>query len=119
MERFTNFMSKRYETMKFVMDMVKAHSYRKAAVLHFLNRIPNEGKKKIYLSEGERLVIERFMRNYIRYNKRWRFRVKLPQEMEIYVDKFHFKKTPGALAYYTFNKKREKEKLVEVLEKFR
>ncbi|MCD6238451.1 MAG: hypothetical protein J7K51_03840 [Thermotogae bacterium] len=39
-------MSKRYETMKFVMDMIKAHSYRKAAVLHFLNRIPMRVRKR-------------------------------------------------------------------------
>ncbi len=72
-------------------------------------------KKALVLTKS---IIDRFARDYIRYDIRWGMRVKISDSMKKYAKAFHFKKTPAALAYYALSTQKEREKLLEVLEKF-
>ncbi|MGC8590091.1 MAG: hypothetical protein ACP5LY_05770, partial [Athalassotoga sp.] len=86
----------------------------------FLGRIPDRAKEnfiKVYLNldKDERRVIDRFARDYIRYNIRWGIRIEVPNEMEEYVKLFHLKRMPAALAYWSYDDKKGRERLVRVL----
>ncbi|MGC8545819.1 MAG: hypothetical protein ACP5NR_07720 [Athalassotoga sp.] len=86
----------------------------------FLGRIPDRAKEnfiKVYLNldKDERRVIDRFARDYIRYDIRWGIRIEVPDEMEEYVKLFHLKRMPAALAYWSYDDKKGRERLVRVL----
>ena len=96
---------------------------RKDLARQFLERIPKRPREMfiqryLTLSDDEKSIIDRFARDYIRYDIRWGMRVKISDSMKKYAKAFHFKKTPAALAYYALNTQKEREKLLEVLEKF-
>ena len=124
MEEFKEFMSKRYETMIFVNSMIQAHPFiqaRKALTKEFLERMPKRTKERfiqgyLTLDEEDRKVIDRFSRDYIRYDIRWGMRIKILKEMEKYAKSLRLKKTPTALAYWALDREHERTKLVEALE---
>lgn len=90
----------------------------------FLERMPKrarDGFVETYMKAGgeERAFVDRFARNYIRYDRKWEMRVALPDEMKGYADLFHFKKTPTALSYYVLDTSYERKMLLEILEGFK
>jgi hypothetical protein len=77
MNEFTNFMSHRYETMRFVSHMInEMHPFiegRKDLVKKFLGRIPKKRMRMFAvgyteLTEGDRKTVDAFARNYTRYD---------------------------------------------------
>ncbi len=123
---FADVMKRRWETKEFVIDMTKAHPYvegRKALVLSFLGRLPVKRRKRFVemycdVSEDIRLVMDRFIRNYVRYDRKWGVMVKIPyEELEVYTKRLRLKRTPIALAWYAIEKSSEKKKVLDFLHK--
>lgn len=90
----------------------------------FLGRMPERVKEnfiKAYLNldKDERRVMDRFARDYIRYDIKWGMRIKAPDEMEEYAKLFHLKKMPAALAYWSYDDEDGREKLVRTLGRVR
>lgn len=90
----------------------------------FLGRIPDRVKEnfiKVYLEldKEEKRVIDRFARDYIRYDIKWGMRIEVPDEMEVYVKLFHLKRRPAALSYWSYDDKTGRERLVRALGRVR
>ncbi len=97
---------------------------RKDLARKCLERMPKRTRERfiqryLTLNDEEKEIIDRFARDYTRYDIRWGMRVKMPDEMEKYAKSFHLKKIPTALAYFALDDEKERDKLVEVLENFR
>lgn len=133
-EKFKEFMAKRYETMEFVNSMIKAHPFlqaRKDLAREYLKRMTKRLRErfiKIYvgtylnMKEGERKIIDRFIRDYIRYDIKWETKSILravPARLPIkeFIRVFHLKKTPAILAYYAVEGEKERKQLLSVLKK--
>ncbi|WP_456400748.1 hypothetical protein [Mesoaciditoga sp.] len=125
MEKFKTFMFKRYETMEFVNSMIKAHPFiqaRKDLAKAYLERMPKRMRERfiqkyIAMDEGEKKIIDRFARDYIRYNIKWGMRVNVPDEMKDLIQSFHLKKRPASLGYWALDDEEKREKLVDVLKR--
>ncbi len=125
MNEFTNFMSHRYETMRFTSDMInEMHPFiegRKDLVKKFLGKIPKK-RMKIFavsyaeLTEGDRKIVDAFARNYTRYDLGWEFYVGLPVELKEFVEFFHLKKRPFTLASFVSGRPAERNKILRVLQ---
>ncbi len=109
MHKFTNFMSNRYETMRFVSDMIsEMHPFlegRKDLVKKFLGKMPKKRMRMFAadyaeLTEGDRKTVDVFARDYTRYDLRWKVYLKLPVELKEFVEFFHLKKRPSTLASF-------------------
>jgi len=128
MNEFTNFMSHRYETMRFTSDMInEMHPFiegRKDLVKKFLGKIPKK-RMKIFavnyaeLTEGDRKIVDAFARNYTRYDLGWEFYVGLPVELKEFVEFFHLKKRPSILASFASERPTERKKILLVLQALR
>ena len=127
-EKFKEFMTKRYETMEFVSHITNGmHPFvqaRKDLARQFLKRIPKRIRERfiqryLTLNDEEKEIIDRFARDYTRYDIHLGMRVRISDEMEKYAKAFHLKKIPTALAYFGLDGEKERNKLVEVLENFR
>lgn len=128
MNEFTNFMSHRYETMRFTSDMInEMHPFiegRKDLVKKFLGKIPKK-RMKIFavnyaeLTEGDRKIVDAFARNYARYDLGLEFYVGLPVELKEFVEFFHLKKRPSILASFTSERPAERNKVLRVLQSLR
>ncbi len=128
MNEFTNFMSHRYETMRFVSDMInEMHPFiegRKDLVKKFLGRMPKKRMKIFALSyaeltEGDRKTVDAFARNYTRYDLGLEVYVGLPVELKEFVEFFHLKKRPSTLASFTSERPTERKKILRVLQALR
>ncbi len=125
MERFKAFMFKRYETMEFVNSMIKAHPFiqaRKDLAKAYLERMPKRIRERfiqkyIAMDEEEKKIIDRFARDYVRYDIKWGMRVSVPDEMKDLIQSFHLKKRPASLSYWALDDEEEREKLVSTLKK--
>ncbi len=89
----------------------------------FLQRMPKQIRKRftdIYMKMNaeEKAIADRFARDYVRYDRKWETRIKLPESMRECVAFFRFKKTPVAFAYYALDASSERNRLLEVLAKF-
>jgi len=119
-ERFEEFMGKRYETMEFVIEMAKAHPYiegRKAALKKALDRMSGRALSKFVeryaeLDENSKELIDRFLRNYDRYEG-IRFGVSIggPEEVREFAKSYNLKIRPAFLAYWC-EAKRTRRKLI-------
>lgn len=128
MNEFTNFMSHRYETMRFTSDMInEMHPFiegRKDLVKKFLGKIPKK-RMKIFavnyaeLTEGDRKIVDAFARNYARYDLGLEFYVGVPVELKEFVEFFHLKKRPSILASFTSERPAERNKVLRVLQALR
>jgi hypothetical protein len=97
--KFTNFMSHKYETMRFVSDMInKMHPFiegRKDLVKKFLRRMPKKRMGMFAvnysgLTEGDCKTVDVFARNYTRYDLGWKVHdLRLPVELKEFVEFFH------------------------------
>ncbi len=124
-EEFGKYMSKRYETMEFVVDMVKAHPYvegRKAVVRKAIDRMGARKldefvRKYIELDEHNRKLLDRFLRNYGRYDWiRFGMRVKGPEVVRRFARKYNLKIQPSFLAYWCEDDGRTRRRLERVLD---
>ncbi len=123
-EGFGKYMVRRYETMEFVVDMIKAHPYvegRKAVVRKAIDRM---GIKKldefvrryIELDEYDRKLLDRFLRNYGRYDGvRFGTRIKGPDVVRRFARKYNLKIQPSFLAYWYEDDGRTRRRLERVL----
>ena len=128
MNEFTNFMSNRYETMRFVSDMInEMHPFiegRKDLVKKFLGRMPKKRMRMFAVSyaeltEGDRKTVDAFARNYTRYDLGWEFYVGLPVELKEFAKFFHLKKRPSTLASFASERPTERKKILLVLQALR
>ncbi len=128
MNEFTNFMSHRYETMRFVSDMInEKHPFiegRKDLVKKFLGRIPKKRMRMFAVSyaeltEGDRKTVDAFARTYTRYDLGLEVYVGLPVELKEFVKFFHFKKKPSTLAFFASERPTERKKILLVLQALR
>ncbi|MBA7566651.1 hypothetical protein ES708_08346 [subsurface metagenome] len=128
MNEFTNFMSHRYETMRFTSDMInEMHPFiegRKDLVRKFLGKMPKK-RMKIFavsyaeLTEGDRKTVDAFARNYTRYDLELEIYVGLPVELKEFVKFFHLKKRPSILASFVSGRPAERNKILRVLQALR
>ena len=128
MNEFTNFMSHRYETMRFVSDMInEMHPFiegRKDLVKKFLGRMPKKRMRMFAVSyakltEGGRKTIDTFARNYTRYDLGLEFYVGLPVELKEFVEFFQFKRIPSTLAFFAPERSTERKKILRVFQELR
>ncbi|GAH32987.1 unnamed protein product, partial [marine sediment metagenome] len=128
MNEFTNFMSNRYETMRFVSDMInEMHPFtegRKDLVRKFLGRMPKNRMRMFAVSyaeltEGDRKTVDAFARNYTRYDLGLEVYVGLPVELKEFVKFFHLKKRPSTLASFASERPTERKKILLVLQALR
>ncbi len=97
---------------------------RKDLTKAYLERMPKRMRKRfiqnyITMDEEEKKIIDRFARDYIRYNIKWGMRIAVPDEMKDLIQSFHLKKRPAALSYWALDNEEEREKLVDVLKRFK
>ncbi|MCD6449399.1 MAG: hypothetical protein J7L34_02685, partial [Thermotogaceae bacterium] len=125
--RFKEYMSKRYETMLFVINMIEPHPYikgRRDAAKKFFSRLSSkrlETFAKVYASlrEGNRKVIDRFLRNYGRYEvMRLRTRLKGPKVIRDFAKRYGAKVQPTLAAYWTNSDGRVRRKLEIIFSAF-
>ena len=128
MNEFTNFMSNRYETMRFVSDMInEKHPFiegRKDLVKKFLGRMPKKRMRMFAVSyaeltEGDRKTVDTFARTYTRYDLGLEVNVGLPVELKEFVKFFHLKKRPSTLAFFASERPTERKKILLVLQALR
>ena len=128
MNEFTNFMSNRYETMRFVSDMInEMHPFiegRKDLVRKFLGRMPKKRMRMFAISyaeltEGDRKTVDAFARNYTRYDLELEVYIGLPVELKEFVKFFHLKKRPSILAFFASERPTERKKILLVLQALR
>ena len=122
---FKEFMSQRHETMEFVVDMVDTHPYiegRKAVVKKAIEKMGIKRLKEfiqryIELDESDRKLLDRFMRNYGRYDGiRFGLRVKGPKVVREFARRYRLKiLQPMFLAYWCEDDGRVRRRLERVL----
>ena len=97
---------------------------RKDLTSEYLERVPKRIREisiqnYIAMDEKEKKIIDRFARDYIRYDIKWGMRVRLPNEMKGIVNAFHLKKIPASLGYWALDVEEEREELVKAMKKLR
>ncbi len=143
LEKFKDFTSKSYEMMEFVCNMTnKMYPFfqaRKDLAKKFIKNMPKMAKEifikryiemsanRPFIVENDREAIDKFARNYIRYDINWGINLKsmkLPQVdhsqrivLERIMQIFHLRKIPALLAYYALEDENEKKRLLKVLKK--
>ncbi|ACR79768.1 MULTISPECIES: hypothetical protein [Kosmotoga] len=121
-DTFANLMSKRYETMNFVVDMVKAHPYiegRKAAIRKAVDRMRIDEFIKHYakFNEHNRKLLDKFLRNYGRYDGiRFGVRIDGPERVRAFAKRYRLKIQPCFIAYWCEEDGRTRRKLERILE---
>ena len=123
--RLKRYMSKRYETMEFMIDMVRAHPYiegRKAVVRKAIERM---GKKRldefvrryVELDEADRKLLDKFLRNYGRYESiRFGIRTDGPERVRSFAKRYKLKIQQCFIAYWCEEDGRTRRKLERILE---
>jgi len=115
-----------YELMKFIGDMFLPHPFIKGRMdlaIKFFERFPQKKLMKfigryINLSEPYRIVVDRFVRNYTRYNKRWGVRIDPIEDLEGFISEYRLNRQATLLAYWVEENGKARRKLVRTLEKF-
>jgi len=125
-KRFIKQVEKDYEFMKFFNDMFNSinplYSARKNLALSFLRNLPQSRQEEVIdfyikLEERDKKLIDTFVRNYVRYDRKWEVSVPSFKELEGFRKKFRLKKNPIALSLYYFDKKSQRERLISLLRK--
>ncbi|MDI3495815.1 MAG: hypothetical protein PWQ72_1942, partial [Pseudothermotoga sp.] len=113
--------------MEFVVSMVKAHPFiegRKEAVKKALERM--KGKKLerfalryIDLEESDRKLLDRFLRNYGRYDGvRFGIRLKGPEVMREFARKYSLKVQPSFAAFWCEEDGRVRKRLEKMMKRW-
>ena len=97
---------------------------RKDLTKAYLERMPKRIRERfiqkyIAMDEEEKKIIDRFARDYVRYDIKWGMRVSVPDEMKDLIQSFHLKKRPASLSYWALDDEEERGKLVNVLKRFK
>ena len=74
---------------------------------------------RLAMDEEEKKIIDRFARDYIRYNIKWGMRIAVPDEMKDLIQSFHLKKRPASLGYWALDDEKDRKRLVDVLRRFK
>ncbi|KFZ21470.1 hypothetical protein [Thermotoga neapolitana] len=123
-ESFADFMAKDYQTMEFVVSMVKAHPFvegRKEAVKRALARMKRKRLERfvlryIEMKESDRKLLDRFLRNYGRYDGvRFGIRLKGPEVVREFAKKYSLKVQPLFAAFWCEEDGRVRRRLERVL----
>jgi len=123
---FREHMEKEYETMNFVADMFKAHPYiegRKEVVMKAIYKMGDEIEefthKYLKLSETEKRTLDRFLRNYGRYEGvNFGVKFKGPETVEKFAKKYHLNPSTSFIAYWCEKDGRTRRKLERILSVF-
>ncbi|KAF2960276.1 helix-turn-helix domain-containing protein [Thermotoga sp. 38H-to] len=123
-ESFADFMAKDHRTMEFVVSMVKAHPFvegRKEAVKRALARMKRKRLERfvlryIEMKESDRKLLDRFLRNYGRYDGvRFGIRLKGPEVVREFAKKYSLKVQPLFVAFWCEEDGRARRRLERVL----
>ncbi|AIY87038.1 MULTISPECIES: tetratricopeptide repeat protein [unclassified Thermotoga] len=123
-ESFADFMAKDHQTMEFVVSMVKAHPFiegRKEAVKKALERMKRKRLERfalryIEMKESDRKLLDRFLRNYGRYNGvRFGVRLKGPDVVREFARRYSLKVQPLLVAFWCEEDGRVRRRLERVL----
>lgn len=143
--KFKNFMLKRYETMEFVNNMVnEMHPFlqaRKDLAKEFIQKLSRASMERLvkmyvemsaarpFIVENKREIIDRFVRDYVRYDIKWGMRLRSlkslqcenPQysSLERIIQTFRLRRMPVILAYYALEDGKGRKQLLNVLKKIR
>ncbi len=95
---------------------------RKDLAIKYLERMPKRIRERfiqnyIAMDEEEKKIIDRFARDYIRYDIRWGMRVNVPNEMKDLIQSFHLKEIPSSLSYWALDDEEDRKRLVNVLKR--
>jgi len=113
-----------FELIKFFNEMMAPsnpfYSARIKLALIFLNRLNNKKRREfIYfyanLNENNRKIIDVFIRNYVRYDRKWEVNPSYINELEAFIRRFNLKKIPTYLSFYYFDREAQRENLVKIL----
>ncbi|AIY88770.1 MULTISPECIES: hypothetical protein [unclassified Thermotoga] len=123
-ESFADFMAKDHRTMEFVVSMVKAHPFvegRKEAVKRALARMKRKRLERfvlryIEMKESDRKLLDRFLRNYGRYDGvRFGMRLKGPEMVREFAKKYSLKVQPLFAAFWCEEDGRVRRRLERIL----
>ncbi|MBT9131033.1 MAG: hypothetical protein DDT40_00781 [candidate division WS2 bacterium] len=127
LEEFFLFMGKSFKTMRFTCAMMSnMHPLLEArrdlakAFIKVLPEVQIQRFFKTYLSidEKSRKIIDIFIRNYIRYNKRWAVKLEPPESLKPFLEILKLEATPTSLAFFTLEEDGERNILAEVISNF-
>lgn len=94
---------------------------RKDLAVKFFRVLPIKKRDKfidyyINLDEKNRILIEEFIRNYVRYDRKWGISFS-KSILKNFIQEFRLKPLPTILSVYSLDKKKERKRLVNILDK--
>lgn len=124
-QNFEKIIEKDLKLMDFINKIFKAHPIieaRKDLIYKFINSLPKKRKREfinkyVELTEQEKSLVDIFIRNYERYNKKWEININIKDIPEEFLKKYNLKKMPLILALYSIDKKHQRSKLINILNK--
>lgn len=125
-QNFINLFKKDYELIKFFNNMVNLqyplYSARRELVLNFLKGLSKIRRDEfiefyVNLEEKDRNLIDIFVRNYIRFNRKWKINLPSIIDLEGFIRKFNLRKNPTILSLYYFDSKFQRERVKLLLRK--
>lgn len=124
---FINLFIKDHELLKYFNNIMNLqcplYLARRDLALDFLKNLSKIRRREfiefyVNLKEEERKLIDIFVRNYVRYNRRWEVNLPSINELEDFIKKYHLKKNPTVLSIYYFDSKFQRKKVISLLKKF-
>jgi len=94
---------------------------RKDLAVKFFRVLPLKKRDKfidyyINLDEKDRILIDEFIRNYVRYDRKWGISFS-KSILKNFIQEFRLKPLPTILSVYSLDKKKERKRLVNILDK--
>jgi DNA-binding Xre family transcriptional regulator len=94
---------------------------RKDLAVKFFRVLPIKKRNKfidyyLNLDEKDRILIEEFIRNYVRYDRKWGISFS-KSILKNFIQEFGLKPLPTILSVYSLDKKTERKRLVNILDK--
>jgi len=94
---------------------------RKDLAVKFFKVLPIKKRNKfidyyLNLDEKDRILIDEFIRNYVRYDRKWGISFS-KSILKNFIQEFRLKPLPTILSVYSLDKKTERKRLVNILDK--
>lgn len=94
---------------------------RKDLAVKFFRVLPIKKRDKfidyyLNLDEKNRILIDEFIRNYVRYDRKWGISFS-KSILKNFIQEFRLKPLPTILSVYSLDKKKERKRLVNILDK--
>jgi DNA-binding Xre family transcriptional regulator len=94
---------------------------RKDLAVKFFRVLPLKKRDKfidyyLNLDEKDRILIDEFIRNYVRYDRKWGISFS-KSILKNFIQEFRLKPLPTILSVYSLDKKKERKRLVNILDK--